>query len=345
MSSDGTGPGQLTAEADLRSLSDQIENHLKQLSGHADRQVVERAEDLVGLLMRFYGAGLTRILEIVTDDGAREPELLGRLTDDELVSSLLILHGIHPLDVQTRVEQAIERVRPYLGSHGGDVELLGVEGEVARLRMQGTCSSCPASQVTLDLALEKAILEAAPELSRVQAESLEESAPVPEAVPLIQLQPLGSRDGPARPTGASLQGYAAASHTNGIDHSAHAHAHAENGSGPVLPAGPGEWLELPGSVVLSPTRLLAGVKLGGTAILVCRSDGQLYAYRDSCPSCGSALEEGRLDDQVLSCPRCGHRFDIRLAGRSLEGSALHLDPLPLIAAADSVRIAVPAARA
>ncbi len=325
----------MIAEPDLRSVSDQIENHLKQLSGHADRQVVERTEELVGLLMRFYGAGLTRVLEIVTDDGAREPELLGRLGDDELVSSLLILHGIHPLDVETRVERAIDKVRPYLGSHGGDVELIGVEGEVARLRMQGTCSTCPASQVTLDLALEKAILEAAPELSRVEAEGTDEPVTAPTAapaMPLIQLQPLGSREGSVMP--------APGTHANG--------AHAIGGGvahvGPVsMPAGPGEWLEVPGALTFS-AAMLAGVELGGTAVLVCRSDDQLYAYRDACPSCGSALQAGRLDDEVLSCPRCGHRFDVRLAGRSMEGSALHLDPLPLIAAADSIRIAVPAAR-
>ncbi len=332
----------MTAEPDLRSVSDQIENHLKQLAGHADRQVVERTEELVGLLMRFYGAGLTRVLEIVTDDGAHQPELLGRLGDDELVSSLLILHGIHPLDVETRVERAIDRVRPYLGSHGGDVELLGVEGEVAHLRMQGTCSTCPASQVTLDLALEKAILEAAPELSRVEAEGLEVAAPAAlptagPATPLIQLQPLGTRDG-------SPGAAAAGTHANGVHaNDAHGNGVHANGTGASIPSRPGEWLEVPGALAFS-AAMLAGVELGGTAILVCRSDGQLYAYLDACPSCGSELQGGRLDDQVLSCPRCSHRFDVRLAGRSLEGSALHLDPLPLIAAADSIRIAVPAAQ-
>ncbi len=326
----------MTAEPDLRSVSDQIENHLKQLSGHADRQVVERTEELVSLLMRFYGAGLTRVLEIVTDDGAREPELLGRLGDDELVSSLLILHGIHPLAVEARVERAIDKVRPYLGSHGGDVELVSVDGEVAHLRMQGTCSTCPASQVTLDLALEKAILEAAPELSRVEAEAMVVPTPLPAAAPatpLIQLQPLGSREGSA---GVAAPG----THAHGV----HANGGGVAHGGPVSMApGLGEWLEVPGALSFS-AAMLAGVELGGTAVLVCRSDGQLYAYRDACPSCGSALQAGRLDDQVLSCPRCSHRFDVRLAGRSLEGGGLHLDPLPLIAAADSIRIAVPAAR-
>ncbi|MDQ3554881.1 MAG: Rieske (2Fe-2S) protein, partial [Chloroflexota bacterium] len=154
---------------------------------------------------------------------------------------------------------------------------------------------------------------------------------------LIQLQPLGSREGSAMA--------APGMHPNGV----HANGVHANGDGvdhvgsASMPSGPGEWLEVPGALSFS-AAMLAGVELGGTAVLVCSSDGQLYAYRDACPSCGSALQTGRLDGQVLSCPRCGHRFDVRLAGRSMEGSALHLDPLPLIAAADSIRIAVPAAR-
>ncbi|CAN5432148.1 NifU family protein [soil metagenome] len=317
----------MTDEPDLRSVSDQIERLLKELAVDADPRVGARAEELVGLLMRFYGAGLTRVLDIVTDDSVREPELLERLTDDELVASLLILHGIHPVDVETRVERAIDRVRPYLGSHGGDVELLGVEGEVARVRMQGTCSSCPASQVTLDFALEKAILEAAPELSRVEAEGIEEPAP---PTSIIQLQPLGTRTGSP---GAEAGGV----HAPGASHGA-------NAGGSAMPAGPGEWREVGDGLTFS-SAMLTAVDLGGTAVLVCRSDGQLYAYRDACPSCGSTLQDGHLDDQALSCPQCGHRFDVRLAGRSMEGSTLHLDPLPLIAAADTIRIAVPLARA
>jgi Fe-S cluster biogenesis protein NfuA len=68
-------------------------------------------------------------------------------------------------------------VRPYLGSHGGDVELLGVENGVARLRLNGTCDGCPSSAVTLQHSIEAAILQAAPELERVEAEGVEERQP------------------------------------------------------------------------------------------------------------------------------------------------------------------------
>jgi Fe-S cluster biogenesis protein NfuA len=76
------------------------------------------------------------------------------------------------------VRQALEGVRPYLGSHGGDVELLGVEDGVARLRLAGTCNGCPSSTVTLQNAIEEALLKAAPDLERIDAEGVAEPQPV-----------------------------------------------------------------------------------------------------------------------------------------------------------------------
>ena len=71
------------------------------------------------------------------------------------MASLLLVHGLHPYDVETRVARALDGVRPYLGSHGGDVELLGVTDDgVVRLRLLGSCDGCPSSSVTLKLAVE-----------------------------------------------------------------------------------------------------------------------------------------------------------------------------------------------
>jgi Fe-S cluster biogenesis protein NfuA len=72
------------------------------------------------------------------------------------------------------VRQALDDVRPYLGSHGGDVELLGIDDGVARLRLGGTCNGCPSSTVTLRSAIEEAVMRAAPELERIHAEGVAE---------------------------------------------------------------------------------------------------------------------------------------------------------------------------
>jgi Fe-S cluster biogenesis protein NfuA len=80
------------------------------------------------------------------------------------------LYGLHPLDLETRVRQALEQVRPYLQSHGGNVELLGVEGGIIRLRLQGSCHGCPSSAQTLKSTIEEAIAEKAPDAAGLQVE-------------------------------------------------------------------------------------------------------------------------------------------------------------------------------
>ena len=78
-----------------------------------------------------------------------------------------MLHDLHPDGVETRIQAALERVRPYLGSHAGGIDYLGVDDAgVAHLRLQGSCDSCPSSGETVRDAVERAVLEAAPEVER-----------------------------------------------------------------------------------------------------------------------------------------------------------------------------------
>ena len=106
---------------------------------------------------------------MLAEAGRLDDTALDALAADELVSGLLLVHGLHPYDVTTRVAGALDSVRPYLGSHGGDVELLGVDDDgVVRLRLLGSCDSCPSSTVTLQLAVEGAIQAAAPEVTSIE---------------------------------------------------------------------------------------------------------------------------------------------------------------------------------
>jgi Fe-S cluster biogenesis protein NfuA len=160
----------VTSEPDLRATGERIEVLLEAASA-GGRVARERAEELVRLVVDLYGAGLERLLEIAHESGRLDEALLDRLAADDLVASLLAVHGLHPYDVETRVARALDGVRPYLGSHGGDVQLLGITDEgVVRLRMLGTCDGCPSSSVTLTLAVETAIQAAAPEVSGIDVE-------------------------------------------------------------------------------------------------------------------------------------------------------------------------------
>jgi Fe-S cluster biogenesis protein NfuA/nitrite reductase/ring-hydroxylating ferredoxin subunit len=291
---------------DLRATGERIEALLEAASA-GGRVARERAEELVRLVVDLYGAGLERLLEIVHESGRMDDELLDRLAADELVASLLAVHGLHPDDVGTRVARALDGVRPYLGSHGGDVELLGVTDDgVVRLRMLGSCDGCPSSSVTLTLAVETAIQGAVPEVTAIEV--AESSAPA-AVIPVTALRSRLDSAGPA--------------------------------SGWTAVAGLGELA--PGETGL--------FDVGGTPVLGVRVAGELYAYRDRCPGCGQSLAGraverrlgGAAGDAVLSCPTCRSHFDVRLAGRGLDDTALHLEPVPLLVADGVVTLAVPTA--
>jgi Fe-S cluster biogenesis protein NfuA len=103
------------------------------------------------------------------------------LAKDDLVGSLLVLYGLHPLDLETRVGSALEKVRPLLRSHGGNVELLALTDSVVHLRMVGSCHGCPSSAQTLKTAIEEAIYEMAPDVARIEVEGVAEETAEPPA--------------------------------------------------------------------------------------------------------------------------------------------------------------------
>lgn len=155
-------------EGQVRDRVSRVEGLLDEIESLPDSGAREKATEVVAALLDLYGEGLARIVERLGGD-----DLVPALCEEELVSQLLILHGLHPVPLETRVRSALDDVRPYLESHGGDVELLGVEDGVARLRLRGSCNGCPSSAVTLKLAIEDAISRRAPDVEGIDAQGAE----------------------------------------------------------------------------------------------------------------------------------------------------------------------------
>ena len=260
------------------------------------------AEELVGLLVGLYGGGLAAIVELLGEQGAAGAAVLAAMADDPRVEGLLLLHDLHPLDVDTRIQRALDRVRPYLGSHAGGVQYLGVADGVARLRLEGSCDGCPSSTVTVELAIRGAVEDAAPEVTEVVVEGV-------AAAPEPGLLQIGRRpaDAPDAAPGA-----------------------ADSGGG---------WILLPD--IGPPSSRPVSAAAGGTAVLVCSVRGTLYAYLDACAACGSSMAQGQLAREELTCPACAAVYNVRLAGKGTADPALHLDPLPLLADSRGVRVAMP----
>src|SRR5215207_557858 len=162
----------LLDEGGLQGRVARMETLLGEIETLDDPSAKSKAAEVVGVLLDLYGEGLARMMEVVAEGEDRE-KAFDAFAGDELVSHLLLLHGLHPLDLETRVAVALEVVRPYLQSHGGNVELMGIEGGVARLRLEGSCNGCPSSTMTLKLAIEEAVQNAAPDLDGIEAAGAE----------------------------------------------------------------------------------------------------------------------------------------------------------------------------
>ena len=166
-------------DTDVSDRVERVEALLEQMESVPDRVAREAAMELVQALLDLYGEGLARTIAPLDAETRRA------VADDELVAHLLLVHDLHPVRVETRVHEALEEVRPYLDSHGGGVELVGVEDGVVRLRMFGSCDGCPSSSMTLKLAIEEAIHKAAPDVVGVEAEGVSAPAAGPT---LLQLE-------------------------------------------------------------------------------------------------------------------------------------------------------------
>lgn len=182
------------AEDRAPELLARVEGLLERLEAIPDAAARETATEALHAVIDLYGEGLGRILQILSrrDDRAA---LCGELAGEELVAHLLLVHGLHPVPIEVRVRSALEGVLPYLESHGGNVELLGVSDGVAHLRLEGSCSGCPSSALTLKLAIEDAIFKAAPDVEEVRAEGA--SPPAAPAPGLMQLEIAGPAGAPS----------------------------------------------------------------------------------------------------------------------------------------------------
>ena len=177
---------------DARAAGERVEALIAELRARAGSRAGDTAEELVGCLVELYGAGLASIVAILGHDSDAGPRLLDALAADPLVESLLLVHDLHPLDADARINRALEAVRSQLGSHAGVIEYLGIDGQgVAGLRLTASGHGCGSSSGPVAQTVEEAVTEAAPEVAGVH---LEEVA-TPAEAPLLQImrRPAGAR--------------------------------------------------------------------------------------------------------------------------------------------------------
>jgi Fe-S cluster biogenesis protein NfuA/nitrite reductase/ring-hydroxylating ferredoxin subunit len=302
---DRSEPEGVDEDALWRTAGDRIQTLLDaSASGGAVQR--ERAEQLVREVTDLYGAGLERMMQLSL---SANPELAATFTDDKLVASLLLVHNLHPHSVERRVSDALESVRPYLGSHGGDVHLIEVANDVVRLRFAGSCKSCPSSAVTLELTVEDAIRAAAPEIDAIEVVAAESKSAAVSVIPAESLMSRVHSNGHGKPVWHQVPDMA--------------------------DMAPGEV----GGFRVDDTTVLA-CRIDDQLFAYrdrCGSCGESLA--------GAALHKVMGSrEPVLRCPRCRAHFDVVHAGRCVDGNGnadAHLEPLPLLERDGVLSMALP----
>jgi Fe-S cluster biogenesis protein NfuA/nitrite reductase/ring-hydroxylating ferredoxin subunit len=286
-------------------LLDRVQQLQAALEDGEDSPTRDLAEELVAAIVQMYGAGLDRILSGLLASGADGERIAAELAQDPLVATLLLIHDLHPVALEQRVQAALDSVRPYMDSHGGDVELLSLEDGVARIRLQGSCSDCSASSVTLELAIKQALEDAAPDLEGLEVEGVS-----PQLTGLAL--PMANGHGSELPI-------------------------ANRSELPIVmsPA----WFELEAADQPADGSL-AAVSVAGSELVLANVDGTLLAYRDACAQCGGPLHDGSLAAGALRCPQCERSFFLPRAGRSMDDDHLQLEPVPLLREQGRVKVAL-----
>lgn len=189
--------------AERRGLDDRmarLESLVAELTALSSPAAQSLTEELLGTVLELHGAGLQRVLGAIETAPDGEA-LLARLDEDDVVRNLLLLHDLHPRPLRQRVEAALETVRPFMRAHKGGVELLGVDGCVVRLRLEGSCHGCSASTQTMRNAVEKAIYDAAPDVESIDVEGLAPAPAGPPASDCLKPLPMAPLAAPPNPKG------------------------------------------------------------------------------------------------------------------------------------------------
>lgn len=159
------------ATREFSRRTERIEELITRIEGGGDPAIRAVASELLQAVVELHGVALERVCqELVEQPGGQEA--IDRLAEDELVAGVFSLHGIHPQPLEVRVAGALEEARPYLQSHGGDVELAGIDEGVVRLRLHGACGHCSGSAQTMKSTVEEAIYRCAPEVASIITEEV-----------------------------------------------------------------------------------------------------------------------------------------------------------------------------
>ena len=151
---------------DLEQMAERVDKAIAEVQS-LEPDVRAKAMALKSAIEEFHKAGLTHMVKTLKND-PNGKQLLFEMVDEPTVYALFAMHGLVRADLKTQVSRAIEMVRPYMQSHGGDVSLVDVKGKTVYVRLAGNCNGCSMSSVTLRNTVEESLREHVPEIENVE---------------------------------------------------------------------------------------------------------------------------------------------------------------------------------
>lgn len=163
----------MSGSKELRQQLQRVADLVREIEEIADPKARAAARELVQTVTEVHGAALERILDRIFQTGDCGQRVIDELGTDPLVSNVLVLHGLHPDDLETRVCKTLRHVAADLRAHGVDVELISVSDGAIRLNAKVGAHAFASTSTTARKTLEEAIYEAAPDMTSLTIEGLD----------------------------------------------------------------------------------------------------------------------------------------------------------------------------
>lgn len=298
-------------EREGEELVARLNSLVEELEQYPDTEVREKALELVQIILRLYGESLRRIIATFEAEPQRD-QILGRMANDEVIRSILLIHGLVPVNLYDRVAGKLNDLRPYLVSQGCDVELLGIDDARARMRLMRSGKGAPPIAV-LKAEIENALSDVAPDLAGIEIEGLSEKVEATAKVAAALGRMIEKPQQDAKPALVQIKRKQAEVSSS------------ENTWVPVIRSQ---------SIENGEFKIVNHEDIN---VLIFNLDGEFYAYRNACADGGRPLDDALFQSPMLNCSCHGYGYDLR-RGNCIERPDLKLASVPVNLEDQKVRL-------
>jgi nitrite reductase/ring-hydroxylating ferredoxin subunit len=293
-------------------MVEQLNALVEELESYPDAKIREKTLDLVQIILALHREALRRVLASLDSLPERE-QILSRIAGDDVTRTILLIHGLLPTDLQTRVAVALDELRSDLLLQGCDVELLAVENGHARMRLIRNGRGAPPIS-DLKLEIEKALIEAAPELLGIEIEGVAEQIEATAKAAAILGSMISKGNGAAQP--AKL---------------------VQIKREKPIEKHEGKWISVIRSLTFGENQFKI-INYDDIDLLICKTDGDFYAFRNRCALGNHPLDDATFENPMLICACHSYHYNLRRKGVCVEKPDVKLESLPLKIEDDKVKV-------